>query len=76
MKYCKLSQGKTSKVDGRWKSPKGMKTLEEIEYNKKHGLLTEITIEQSKHADWGLGNYKQLEDGTYECICSNWDSLG
>ena len=76
MKYFRLKQGCTDKNDGKWHQPKSMDTPEGFEYNMQHGLLTEINENQAKHADWGSGNYRQNEDGTFTCVSSDWDSSG
>lgn len=76
MKYVRVIQGCTSKVDGKWHSPKNMNEPGGFEYNVEHGLLTEITEQRAMHCSWGSGNYRQEEDGTFTCICSNWDSSG
>jgi len=76
MKYYRLVQGKTSKVDGKWHEPKGMNTEGGFEFNMEHGLLTEITEQEAKYAQWGSGNYRKNEDGTFECVAADWDSSG
>jgi len=76
MKYFNLKQGKTSNIDNKWHEPKSMNDPDGFEYNTKHGLCKEITEEQAKYCSWGSGNYRQNEDGTFVCICANWDSSG
>jgi len=76
MKYYNLKQGKTNPNDGKWYQPKNMNEIDGFEFNMEHGLLTEITEEQSKHVDWGSGNYAQNDDGTFTFIVADWDSSG
>lgn len=74
MKYYRLKQGGTDRKDGRWYQPKTLNEPGAFEFNTKHGLMEEITEEQAKYAQWGSGNYRVNEDGTFTCICSDWDS--
>lgn len=76
MKYFRLVQGKTDPKDGRWYEPMNLNEPGADEYNVEHGLLEEITEENAKYAQWGSGNYRLNENGTFTCVCSNWDSSG
>lgn len=74
MKYYRLWQGKTDKKDGRWYQPKSLNQPGAFEYNVEHGLIEEITEQQGKYAQWGSGNYRQNEDGSFTCVAADWDS--
>jgi len=76
MKYYRLWQGKTDPKDGRWYQPKVMNSPGGFEFNVEHGLVEEITEQQARYAQWGSGNYRRNEDGTFTCVCADWDSSG
>lgn len=71
-KYFNLKQG--GHFGNKWYEARNM-TPEGFSFNLSHGLIKEITEEESKYCRWGSGNYVTTEDG-FECICSDWDSSG
>ena len=75
MKYYRLKQIAFDK-NGRMYQPKMLNEAGSFEYNIEHGLIEEISEESAKYAQWGSGNYRLNEDGTFTCVCANWDSSG